>query len=81
MLGSAREADDDAWPLRPGTFGGYVVTDDPDALHHRAVKAGAEITAGLHETDYGSRDFSARDIEGNHWSFGTYRGAPRRSPD
>jgi uncharacterized glyoxalase superfamily protein PhnB len=79
MLGSARDADDDQWPLRPGTFGGYVVTDDPDGLHDRAVKAGAEITTGLHETDYGSRDFAARDPEGNHWSFGTYRGEPRRS--
>jgi uncharacterized glyoxalase superfamily protein PhnB len=78
MLGSARDTDDDQWPLRPGTFGGYVVTDDPDGLHDRAVKAGAEITTGLHETDYGSRDFAARDPEGNHWSFGTYRGAPRR---
>jgi uncharacterized glyoxalase superfamily protein PhnB len=58
-----------------------TTTDDPDALHDRVVKARAEITAGLHETDYGSRDFSARDIEGNHWSFSTYRGEPRRSPD
>ena len=82
MLGSAREPDagagSDAWPLQPGTFGGYVVTDDPDALHDRAVKAGAEITTGVHDTDYGSRDFSVRDPEGNHWSFGTYRGEPRR---
>ena len=27
---------------------------------------------GLTDTDYGSRDFSARDPEGNVWSFGTY---------
>jgi uncharacterized glyoxalase superfamily protein PhnB len=27
--------------------------------------------------DYGSREFTARDPEGNHWSFGTYRGEPR----
>jgi uncharacterized glyoxalase superfamily protein PhnB len=81
MLGSARETDEDVWPLRPGTFGGYVVTDDPDGLHERAVRAGAEITTGLHETDYGSRDFAARDIEGNRWSFGTYRGEPRRQPE
>jgi uncharacterized glyoxalase superfamily protein PhnB len=76
MLGSARETDEE-WQ-RPGIFAGYVVTDDPDALHARAAKAGAEITSEIHETDYGSRDFSARDIEGNHWSFGTYRGEPRR---
>ena len=32
----------------------------------------------LHETDYGSRDFAVRDPEGNRWSFGTYRGEPRK---
>jgi len=41
--------------------------------------AGAEIIDELHETDYGSRDFAARDPEGNRWSFGTYRGEPRKS--
>ena len=25
------------------------------------------------DADYGSRDFSVRDPEGNVWSFGTYR--------
>jgi uncharacterized glyoxalase superfamily protein PhnB len=75
MLGSAR---DDDWGLRPGTAGCYVVTDQPDALHDRAVAAGAEITTPLHDTDYGSRDFAARDPEGNRWSFGTYPGEPRR---
>jgi uncharacterized glyoxalase superfamily protein PhnB len=78
MLGSARPEDgSDPWPLRPGTFGAYVVTDDPDALFARAKTAGAEITAAPHDTDYGSRDFAARDPEGNRWSFGTYRGEPR----
>jgi len=78
MLGSAREdGDGDAWPLQPGSFGAYVVTDAPDALFERAKAAGAEILAGLHETDYGSRDFAVRDPEGNRWSFGTYRGEPR----
>lgn len=78
MLGSARESVDDRWPLRPGTFGAYVVTDDPDALCERARKAGAEIVAEPHDQDYGSRDFVARDPEGNMWSFGTYRGEPRK---
>jgi uncharacterized glyoxalase superfamily protein PhnB len=78
MLGSVRDDDtDDACAARPGTFGAYVVTADPDALHARAEAAGAEITTGPHETDYGSRDFAARDTEGNRWSFGTYPGAPR----
>jgi uncharacterized glyoxalase superfamily protein PhnB len=78
MLGSARDGDDDPWALTPGTAGCYVVTDDPDALHGRAVAAGAEVVQPLHDTDYGSRDFTARDPEGNLWSFGTYRGEPRQ---
>jgi uncharacterized glyoxalase superfamily protein PhnB len=81
MLGSARpEGENDTWPVKPGSFGGYVVTDDPDAVHARAVAAGAKILMELHETDYGSRDFAAVDPEGNRWSFGTYRGEPRKEP-
>lgn len=79
MLGSAREPGaDDPWPVQPGTFGAYVVTDDPDGLLTRARAAGAEVTMELHNTDYGSRDFAVRDPEGNRWSFGTYRGEPRK---
>jgi uncharacterized glyoxalase superfamily protein PhnB len=51
----------------------YVAVDDPDALHDRAKAAGAEIVMGLTDQEYGSRDFAARDPEGNLWSFGTYR--------
>ncbi|TWG84000.1 hypothetical protein L603_002200000110 [Cellulosimicrobium cellulans J34] len=32
----------------------------------------------LRDTDYGSRELVLRDPEGNLWSFGTYRGEPRR---
>ena len=77
MLGSGRDDPDNPWNLQPGTFGAYVVTDDPDGLHDRALKAGATIVQELKDTDYGSRDFAARDPEGNLWSFGTYRGEPR----
>ncbi|MBF9132773.1 VOC family protein [Plantactinospora sp. S1510] len=76
MLGSVRDDPEDRWPLQPGTFGGYVVTEDPDALCARAVAAGAELVQEVRDTDYGSRDFLVRDPEGNHWSFGTYRGEP-----
>jgi uncharacterized glyoxalase superfamily protein PhnB len=79
MLGSVREdSQAQASATDPGVFGAYVVTDQPDALHARARAAGAEITAEPHDTDYGSRDFAARDPEGNRWSFGTYRGEPRK---
>ncbi len=79
MLGSVREDPDDRWPVQAGSAGCYVVTADPDGVHDRAAAAGAEITDPLHDTDYGSRDFAARDPEGNRWSFGTYRGEPRRA--
>jgi uncharacterized glyoxalase superfamily protein PhnB len=68
MLGSARE---DIFPNGPTTT--YVVVDDPDAHYQRAKAAGAEIVRELFQTDYGSRDFTARDPEGNVWNFGTYR--------
>ena len=79
MLGSARDTPDDPWPVQPGSTGCYVVCDDPDALHDRAVAAGAEIVTPVCDTDYGSREFAARDPEGNRWSFGTYRGEPRKA--
>ena len=75
MLGSVRDDPADAWSLRPGSFGCYVVSDDIDALYRRATAAGATITRELAGTDYGSRDFIAEDPEGNRWSFGTYSGA------
>ena len=63
-------------PLRigdPGHAQNYVVVDDADAHHDRAKAAGAQITSGLHDTDYGSRDYAADDLDGNSWYFGTYR--------
>ena len=77
MLGSERHAEGRVTP--PGRFSAYVVVDDPDALCERIRAAGATITTELHDTDYGSRDFGIDDPEGNHWYFGTYRGAPRAS--
>ena len=52
----------------------YVVTSSPDALFDRAVAAGGEVFHPLEDQDYGSRDFSILDPEGNIWSFGTYTG-------
>ena len=79
MLGSAHRGDQDTFALPPGGFGAYVVCDDTDALYERARKAGAKILREPNDTDYGSRDFAAVDPEGNLWSFGTYRGEPRKS--
>lgn len=70
MLGDAR-AGGAGLPAGPSTT--YVVVDDPDAHHDRAVAAGAEIVHPLVDQDYGSREYAAADPAGNVWSFGTYR--------
>jgi uncharacterized glyoxalase superfamily protein PhnB len=69
MIGSAGMGDPQ---FDTGHASIYVVVDDPDAVHERARTAGAEVTRELADMDYGSREFSARDPEGNAWSFGTY---------
>jgi uncharacterized glyoxalase superfamily protein PhnB len=63
----------DRWGRHAGEGWVYVAVEDPDALHERAKAAGAEIVMAPMDTDYGSRDFALRDLEGNLWSFGTYR--------
>lgn len=50
----------------------YVVVDDVDEHHRRAVAHGIEILMPPTDQDYGSRDYVARDAEGNVWTFGTY---------
>jgi uncharacterized glyoxalase superfamily protein PhnB len=73
MLGAERPTDDGSG--RGGHVGQswiYVVVEDADAHHARAVEAGAEIVRELSDQSYGSRDYAARDPEGNLWSFGTY---------
>jgi uncharacterized glyoxalase superfamily protein PhnB len=77
MLGTVRGDDD---PRLPGQGWAYVVVGDIHAHHERANAAGAEIVEAPQVLDYGSF-YSARDLEGNLWSFGTYRPAPpTRSP-
>jgi uncharacterized glyoxalase superfamily protein PhnB len=72
MMGSA-----DPGSEYPGTLRTYTVCDDPDTLFKRAVDHGAAVITEPIDRDYGSREFSVRDPEGNRWSFGTYRGHPR----
>ncbi|WP_089100812.1 VOC family protein [Streptomyces hyaluromycini] len=73
MLGSkGRGGRFDAAMEGAGPTGVYLVVDDVDAHHQRAVDHGAEILMPPTDQDYGSRDYMARDVEGNIWSFGTY---------
>jgi uncharacterized glyoxalase superfamily protein PhnB len=73
MLGDDQDGEFAGISPPPGSGAVYIAVDDVDALHERAVAAGAEIVYGPKDQDYGSRDFAARDPEGNLWSFGTYR--------
>ena len=71
MFGSQRNEPDNPWATND--FGIYVAVDDVDAHHARAEAAGAEIVKPPYDTDYGAREYHARDCEGRLWSFGTYR--------
>ncbi len=72
MLGS-EGAGNTARKVSAGPAWNYIAIDDPDGLCAQAAQAGAEIVSGLQDQEYGSRDFTAKDPEGNVWSFGTYR--------
>jgi uncharacterized glyoxalase superfamily protein PhnB len=78
MLGTTPATDTEPW--QSGTSCVCVAVDDLDAHHARAVAAGATITAGLRDTPYGSRDYTAEDTEGNVWVFGTYQPLAAREP-
>lgn len=70
MFGSAKG---DVQATRGRGGGVYVVVDDPDSHCAQARAAGAEITREVNDTEYGSRDYAAKDPEGNDWWFGTYQ--------
>jgi uncharacterized glyoxalase superfamily protein PhnB len=61
------------WEGPMGTQGLYVALDGVEAHYERAVAEGAEIVRPLATTDWGSREYTARDLEGHLWAFGTYR--------
>ncbi len=56
----------------PGNAALYAIADDVDAHHEHARAAGAEILVAPRDQDYGSREYTARDLDGNVWTFGTY---------
>ena len=63
-------------PFRSLPAGGhlvYIAIDEVDALYDHVREAGGDIALEITDTDYGSRDFTVRDPEGNLWAFGTYR--------
>lgn len=73
MLGSVREGD---WDIEPGHCGSYIVTDHVDEIHTRVQAAGAKIVQPITDAEYGNRDFTVADPDGNLWNLGHYRGEP-----
>lgn len=79
MLGShPHEGEYGEWVRPPeppaliNTQGIYVVVSDPDAHCARAKAAGAKIVMPLSDKIHGGRDYTARDLEGHLWTFGSY---------
>lgn len=79
MLGSDRN--DPRLGRRAGTGWVYVAVSDADEHCETARREGAEIITEPFDTDYGSRDYTALDPEGNQWHFGTYRPAADTEPE
>ncbi|HEY8130521.1 MAG TPA: VOC family protein [Thermoanaerobaculia bacterium] len=67
MLGSVRP--DERLGAGPAL---YVYVENLDAHFEHARSAGAEIISPPKETDFGAREYHARDLEGHFWVFGTY---------
>ncbi len=47
----------------------YVYVDGLEAHYQRAKASGAEITSEPEDMFWGDRVYSARDVEGHHWTF------------
>lgn len=71
VLVGARKSD--PGPFDTGRAVLFLVAEEVDAHHNRAVAAGAELVMELTDQPYGSREYAVRDPEGNIWTFGTYR--------
>lgn len=78
MLGSSPSAELDQVIAAPAQAGGratamiYIRVSDPDAVHARAVAAGAHILLPVADQSFGGRAFMCRDPEGHVWQFGSY---------
>lgn len=77
MLGSQKDDEYGRGFKSPGELGvetrsSYIVAPDADEVYSRAQAAGAKVVRPLQSMDYGSREFTVKDLEGHSWSVGTY---------
>ncbi len=72
MLGEGSDSTAD-WELGNASVYVVVASDaDVDASYERALAAGATSVLPPEEQDYGGRNATVRDAEGNYWSIGSY---------
>ena len=50
-----------------------VYVPDVDSHYESALRGGAQIAAPPSDTDFGSREYHVRDLEGHLWTFSSYR--------
>lgn len=77
MLGSARDDEHGRMVTVPEADGpvtqsAYIIVPEIDAHYQRARAGGANIVMDIADQDYGGRLYSARDLEGHLWNFGSY---------
>lgn len=78
MVGTWRDDEFGALQTIPAQTGGkvtaspYIIVDDVDAHHQRALAAGARIAIAPRDEDYGGRGYTCMDPEGHLWNFGSY---------
>lgn len=71
---ASNDADDDRPRLlnRSTGQGIYLLVDDVDEHHARAIDAGGTTVFEPEDTEWGTRRARVLDPEGVEWSFGTY---------
>ena len=75
MVNSSRPEEGRVSPLRLSATSHalslYVA--DPDAHFEHATSKGVEIIQELEDSNFGSRGYMAKDLEGHQWCFADYR--------
>ena len=79
MLNRAQDQREVPKRLGFGTQSLTVFIEDIESHFERAKSFGVTILEDLHETEYGERQYAARDLDGHHWLFS--RHARDLSPD
>jgi len=59
----------------PNTHALHVYVKDCDAVHEKALAAGATVIDGPRDQEYGERSASIKDPAGNYWYIATHKGA------